>query len=731
MKAASILFIVLVAVSAGAGNAGAADLYVAANGSDTWSGTLPKRVGDDGPFATLARARDAVRELKKLDGDKDIVVQIRGGHYPLRETVVFGLEDSGGDSTITYGAFPGEQPVFSSDVELGNWKKPEGAIPFLPEAAHGKVWVSDLPKLNSAPLRFLTLYDGEGLLPRARSKGFIPAKSSRNQLRFPDGVMLRDWPNLQDVEIVVRPHHAWVVNLLPLESLDVSQRTAKTSIQATYAMNELHYLPEKDSAWVENVIDALDEPGEWVLDSVEGKLYLWPRGDGPPSGIVAPCLQEYLRVEGDIDAQKASDTPVRNLCFRGLTFTRGETYRLDQDDKGLQHDWEMHDKSNALVRLRGAEDCAIEQCHFVHSGGTAVRVDLHGQNNRIESNHIEHIGATGILLCGYGPGTKDVNHHNHILNNHIHHVGRIYAHAPGVFLWQSGENRVANNLVHHTPYSGIIISGAVTSFFSKRGNGREVVRTMRRHELGPIKGKATLEQVRPFLHSHDNLIESNEIHHAMQQLNDGNGIYIRGAGAGNIIRRNYIHDLLASTVMQSSIRTDGGQRDTLITENVIFRCVSQGMQIKLNNHAINNVIVDIRPGTHKGEQRRATYFKLYEGPMTGGAYQRNILYHPGADTSFYQEIKNYRTPVGAYARDADTDYNIYYCAKNPSLGEAVLAEKQREGVDRHSIAADPLFENPDEGDFRLKPNSPALQMGIVPIDLSKIGLSDASKIPSR
>ena len=47
--------------------------------------------------------------------------------------------------------------------------------------------------------------------------------------------------------------------------------------------------------------------------------------------------------------------------------------------------------------------------------------------------------------------------------------------------------------------------------------------------------------------------------------------------------------------MQSSIRTDGGQRDTLITENVIFRCVSQGMQIKLNNRAINNVIADIRP----------------------------------------------------------------------------------------------------------------------------------------
>ncbi|MDB4464697.1 right-handed parallel beta-helix repeat-containing protein [Akkermansiaceae bacterium] len=134
----------------------------------------------------------------------------------------------------------------------------------------------------------------------------------------------------------------------------------------------------------------------------------------------------------------------------------------------------------------------------------------------------------------------------------------------------------------------------MTQFFAKKGNSRELVRTIRRHEVGAPK-KATLEEIRPFLHTHANVIKYNEIHHVMQQFNDGNGIYIRGAGAGNIIRRNYIHDLLAPTVMQSSIRTDGGQRDTLITENLVYRCVAQGMQIKLNNKAINNIIADIRP----------------------------------------------------------------------------------------------------------------------------------------
>ncbi len=256
----------------------------------------------------------------------------------------------------------------------------------------------------------------------------------------------------------------------------------------------------------------------------------------------------------------------------------------------------------------------------------------------------------------------------------------------------------------------------------RKGNGRELVRTIRRHEVGPIKNKSTLEEVRPYLHTHDNLIEYNEIHHIMEELNDGNGIYIRGCGSGNIIRRNYIHDLLAPTVMQSSIRTDGGQRDTLITENLIYRCVAQGMQVKLNNRAINNVIADIRPGTHQGEERLPMYFKLYEGLLTGGAYQRNILYHPGAETDFYQEINNFRTRNGAFAKDADTDFNIYYCAKNPSLATTLVTKNQKDGIDKHSIAQDPLFLDPENGDFRFQPNSPALKMGIIPIDLSKVGL---------
>ena len=244
------------------------------------------------------------------------------------------------------------------------------------------------------------------------------------------------------------------------------------------------------------------------------------------------------------------------------------------------------------------------------------------------------------------------------------------------------------------------------------------------HPFGGKPGKRTFDQVRPFLHTHDNLIEYNEIHHAMEKLGDGNAIYIRGAGAGNVIRRNYIHHLVAPMQMQCAIRTDGGQRDTLIAENLIYKCVSQGIILKLNNRCENNIVADIIAPP------RGYYLAVREGPMTGAAIKRNILYSSNQVTTFIDELpagkgrtaEDRRGRGLARSKDADTDYNIYYCSADRELGKAMLEKQQSDGVDSHSEAVDPLFVDPQNGDFRFQHNSPALKMGIVPIEISEIGL---------
>ena len=52
----------------------------------------------------------------------------------------------------------------------------------------------------------------------------------------------------------------------------------------------------------------------------------------------------------------------------------------------------------------------------------------------------------------------------------------------------------------------------------------------------------------------------------------------------------------------------------------------------------------------------------------------------------------------------------------------MLKKQQRDGVDLHSLAVDPQFVDAANGDFRLNPNSPALKLGFIPIDVSNVGL---------
>lgn len=119
-------------------------LYVAPDGEDGWSGTLPapNAAGDDGPFATLHRARDAVRELKADAAPQEpVVVELRGGTYYLDEPLVLGPDDSGAEGVpVIYRARPDERVVISGGRSIeGPWRTRDGRVyaADLPEALRG------------------------------------------------------------------------------------------------------------------------------------------------------------------------------------------------------------------------------------------------------------------------------------------------------------------------------------------------------------------------------------------------------------------------------------------------------------------------------------------------------------------------------------------------------------------------------------------------------------------
>ncbi len=146
--------------------------YVATDGNDAWSGRLPAPNAEktDGPFATLTRARDAIRGLKTAGAlAAPVTVQIREGTYYLTEPVVLGPQDSGTkEAPIAYTAYPNEKPVLCGGRTITGWKPEQDGMysVVLPDVKEGRWYFRQL------------FADGERQV-RARCPNFDPADPYR------------------------------------------------------------------------------------------------------------------------------------------------------------------------------------------------------------------------------------------------------------------------------------------------------------------------------------------------------------------------------------------------------------------------------------------------------------------------------------------------------------------------------------------------------------------------
>ena len=109
---------------------GAGTVYVAPDGDDGWSGTLPatNQERTDGPFKTLGRAREAIRQIKK-DAAANPTVLVRGGTCCLSGPLILAPDDSGTkDHPVRYAAYPGEKPILSGGRPVYGWHRAEGDL---------------------------------------------------------------------------------------------------------------------------------------------------------------------------------------------------------------------------------------------------------------------------------------------------------------------------------------------------------------------------------------------------------------------------------------------------------------------------------------------------------------------------------------------------------------------------------------------------------------------------
>ena len=414
----------------------AATIYVSPTGNDVWSGKLaaPNADKTDGPLATPAAARDAVRKLKvggKLPGQ--VLVMFRGGTYFLKEPLVFTPEDSGlKQAPIGYRAFPRETPVLSGGRLITGFKKGEGGR-----------WTAEVPDVKNGKWRFRQLFVNGERRERSRlpKEGFFTVakadfkgnwQAGADRFGYAEGDIKAAWVNPTDIEVVVL--HFWTDAHLPVASIDEATRTVTFTKKTTKRLSD-DYNDQGARYYVENVFEAL-RPGQWYLDRKAGLLHYipLPGEDMEKAEVIAPRLDCLVRFDGDPGAGRF----VESIEISGLTFSHTE-WDLPAGKAG---DHQAAVDVPGTIRARGAKDIIIENCVINHGATYGVDIAEGCDGWNISENEIADMGGGGVKLNGGGAESKrDLQTGDIIIQyNRIHDCGKLWPSACGILSRNSAKN---------------------------------------------------------------------------------------------------------------------------------------------------------------------------------------------------------------------------------------------------------------------------------------------------
>jgi parallel beta-helix repeat protein len=721
----------------------AADIYVATNGNDAWSGKLaePNSQKTDGPLATLGRAQSLLRESKRSQQHvQPFTVIVRGGKYFLEETLVFGPEDSGtADAPSLFAAYPGEKPIISGGRRVSGWR-----------VHQGRILVASLPGLKGGEWKSRQLFLNGERQVRARTPKFDPQnplyggwayleapaeKGSITAFKYKPGTFEHHWAKPTQGEVTWYQGTGQWQCTIPIKSVDKRNRTIRL-LHPGYQYDEppwyeIEFIKPDQPFFVANMLEDLTNPGEWCLDTEEGVVYFWPPNGAlrPSDEVVVPALSCLIDIQG-----------ASWLRFTGFTFTEtldgDNTHHLNVEGAGAmawQPGWRY---CGDAIHMDRAEHCTIDHNHFSAVGANSIYLEGYNTRNVIRHNEVSYGGANGICLLGtrtYHPTFNIVS------DNHIHHIGVFNKYVGGIFSGMSNGNRFSHNRIENIPHHAINLSN--------NPGGR-------------------------------NIVEYNWIQHACLQINDTGAInmWMERPGEpyaerdGHVIRYNYVADTytfetaggrMGKGGWSNGIYMDNYTSNSFVYGNIVVRCLN-GMQVHAgkNNLIENNIFVNCLRNIAfvDAVSWGFPYWKDMQGFYVGNHCERNIFYQ--ADSSKYFSTVGdvgssglvahaYRgSPVyGLYQGWTERtlaycDYNIFFQGKDAKydLQDARKIEDEKKvttltqwkelGYDGDTVIADPLFEDVAADDYTLKSESPALKLGFQPIDIRAIGpRQDKDRLP--
>ena len=767
----------------------AVTLYVAPNGSDLWSGRLPSpnASNTDGPFATLDGARAFVQSINQV-GFKQIDVQIRNGTYYLPSTVMFSAADSGSPNlSIVYQNYPGESPVFSGGIRLQNWTHAAGNTwkMTLPASAQyfenlfyngvrrlrprlgnsplgtyyrfaNNVFLNAPPPPASAPDQNCPFYQsGSGWLcyDRFQYSASDPISSAWKNLspiaNNPCGQPAGNQAIAGDIEVL-----AW--EQFSTSKLRVSCIDAKNQI--VYFTGRTGFNPSEPQEGgfvpgnrylVENVQDALTQPGTWFLDHSTTPwtlTYLANPGENPNTDmVIAPQVSQLLVASG-----------LQYVTFRGLTFEH-DNYVVEPAGHVSV---ELEPGIGAAVSFQNSSNITFDSDIVTQTSGTGVEfipcinstsppycaatnINATVTNNIVENSAFYDIGVIGIRIGNpFQPADTDANvpQSTTVRNNVVEGYGRTIPASFGIGQGMGHDNLYTHNDVYDGYHCAISTSQSIAAMTVPSGIGNA-----------------------------NNVISFNHVYNLLQGImNDGGSIRIDGGNAvftaaGNKIINNKIHDVTDASIMDANgYGGHGAYMDDHtglvdVENNLIYRVSGSGIYTphgpalpKSANTIKNNIVAyaqsslvsDTGPYTDVNTVEPAFavtnnlfYFDRSADSMPPFRAVAGCLYSVGIPFSSFLSFSSnlYWRTDGGFASDA----KAFHVQTTPGTGPNAPCSDDRStwtfytfagwqgiGEDLQSVVQNPGFANPSypADDFSLPKASPGV--GFVVFDPSQAGRSN-------
>ncbi len=675
---------------AGAATGGRKIVYVRPDGDDAGPGTAER------PFATLGRARDALRAVKSDAGYAGGgAIILRSGRYLLNEKLLFSAEDSGqpGAPTVIEAA-EGEKVFLTAAREISaSAFRPLGdaaAKARLEPAAQAAVVCADLkalgfqqpPKLGdnfrlpfAVPELFfngrrmtLACWPNEGWATIAKilDKGTMRNDGSVTDAADPKkprptenkgGVFTYegDRPARWDAAKGVWLHGFWCFDwyddAIRVASIDPAKREIALKVGHQYGVRQGNPSPRRWRAV--NVFEELDSPGEYFIEREGNVLYFWP-----------PAVLEGARVALAVrDEPVLALQSVTNLTLRGLIFEESQGDGLTVTD---------------------GFGVTIENCVFRNLRRRAIIV-RGGAGNRILACDIRDTGTGGVLLSG--GDRKTLTPAGHTLEDSIIRNFSVHqlTYASALHLEGVG-NAARHNFFADAPHQAVSVSG------------------------------------------NDHLFEYNIVSNVCACSDDAAAFY-KGRNPscrGNVIRYNLWRDIGSPRGHgNAAVYFDDGDGGELVFGNIFYRCGDPGKGSfgtvfshgGHDNRAENNIFVECKRALGSSPWNDARWKAFIEAPLWQERLLKEVDITRPPYTERYPALIGFMDPRPGAPRDNVAVNNLFVRCGEVKSNRWVTNETDV------VTAEDPGFVNLAAGDFRLKPDAAVYRLipGFQPIPVERIG----------